>query len=75
LYGKDLKPEVVNKFRQGDIRHCYADISKIQRLGFEPAMSFEDGMQELVAWGETQEAEDRSDVAYEELKEKGLVER
>ena len=72
LYGKDLKPEVVNKFRQGDIRHCYADISKIQRLGFEPAMSFEDGMQELVAWGETQEAEDRSDVAYEELKEKGL---
>lgn len=75
LYGKDLKPEVVNRFRQGDIRHCYADISKICGIGFEPAVSFEDGMRGLVAWGETQDAEDRSDVAYEELKEKGLVER
>jgi len=25
-----------------------------------------------VAWGKIQDAEDRSDVAYEELKEKGL---
>ena len=74
LYERDLKPEVVNRFRQGDIRHCYADISKIRRLGFEPSMSFEDGMQELVAWGETQDADDRSDVAFEELKERGLVE-
>ena len=32
----------------------------------------EDGMRELVAWGEIQDAEDRSDVAYEKLKERGL---
>lgn len=30
LYGKALKPEIVNKYRSGDIRHCYADISKLK---------------------------------------------
>ena len=75
LYGKDLKPGIVNKFRQGDIRHCYADISKISRLGFKPAVTFKDGMQELVEWGRMQEAEDMSDMAFAELKAKGLVER
>jgi len=75
LYGKDIKPEVVNKYRSGDIRHCYADISKIRKLGFKPSVSFENGMRQLVEWGMTQEAEDRSDAAYQELKEKGLVEK
>lgn len=75
LYGKDLKPHVVNQYRSGDIRHCYADTKKIRRLGFEASVTLEDGMRELVSWGEAQEAEDRSDLAFEELKEKGLVER
>jgi dTDP-L-rhamnose 4-epimerase len=75
LYGKALKPDIVNKYRSGDIRHCYADISKISKLGFKPTISFEDGMRELVEWGITQEAEDKSDIAYQELKERGLVER
>ena len=75
LYGKDIKPEIVNKYRSGDIRHCYADISKLKRLGFKPSVSFEDGMRELVEWGLMQEAEDKSEAAYQELKERGLVEK
>lgn len=75
LYGKDLEPHIKNKYRAGDIRHCYADISKIKKLGYEPKVSLEDGMLELVRWGMTQEAQDRSDAAYNELKEKGLVEK
>lgn len=75
LYGKALKPEIVNKFRAGDIRHCFADISKIKKLGFKPSVSFEEGMRELVEWGKTQEAEDKSEAAYQELKERGLVEK
>ena len=74
LYGKDFKPEIVNKYRSGDIRHCYADISKLKKLGFEPSISFESGMSELVNWGETQVAEDYSEIAVAELKERGLVE-
>jgi len=75
LYGKKIQSNVVNKYRSGDIRHCYADITKIQRLGFKPRVSLEDGMKELVIWGDKQKAEDRSVVAFEELKARGLVEK
>ncbi len=43
--------EIVRKFRAGDIRHCFADISRIRsQLGYEPRFRFEDGVRELVAW-------------------------
>jgi dTDP-L-rhamnose 4-epimerase len=74
LYHSNIEPEIVNKYRAGDIRHCYADISEIKKLGFKPEVSFEEGMRELVDWGRAQEAVDRSDEALEELKNKGLVE-
>lgn len=74
MYDCNLKAEIVNKYRSGDIRHCVADTSKIRNmLGFEPMVPFDDGISELVEWGEAQKSEDRSDMAYEELKEKGLV--
>ena len=76
LYGADkIKPEITNKYRAGDIRHCYADISKIKsKLGFEPKILFEEGMRELVTWGENVEAKDMFEKAHEELRNKGLVE-
>jgi dTDP-L-rhamnose 4-epimerase len=43
--------EVLSQFRAGDIRHCYADISRIrQAIGYEPRYRFEDGVSELVRW-------------------------
>jgi len=75
LYGKAPRPEIVNKFRAGDIRHCFADISKIKKLGFKAEVSFEEGMRELVEWGKMQDAEDKSEAAYQELKARGLVEK
>jgi len=76
LYGKsdELAPEIANDYRQGDIRHCYADPeTAADELGFEAEVSFEDGMQELVEWGREQDAEDHFEDANEELEEKGLV--
>ncbi len=73
LYGKNVEFDIQNKFRAGDIRHCFSDISKIREFGYEPKVSFEDGMKELVEWGETVEALDRVENAQEELMEKGLV--
>ena len=76
LYGKSdtLSPEIANDYRQGDIRHCYADTTTAaDALGFEAEVGFEKGMRELVAWGREQEAEDRFEEAHAELEEKGLV--
>jgi len=74
LNGSDLKPKVTNQFRKGDVRHCYADISKIKsRLGFAPSMGFEEGMREIIEWGKGVEAEDKFEQAADELKKKKLV--
>ena len=74
LYNSDVKPKVINKFRKGDVRHCFVDISKIkEKLGFEPKISFIDGMKELMRWSEGVRAEDKSEEATQELREKGLL--
>jgi len=51
LYGKEPKVVIKNEYRIGDIRHCFADISRIKGIGFRPSVNFEDGMKEMVEWG------------------------
>jgi dTDP-L-rhamnose 4-epimerase len=71
---KKIIPEVVYKFRKGDIRHCYADISRIQqKLLFEPRVKFEIGMDELTEWVAQQKAADGFDQAKKELEQRGLT--
>lgn len=66
--------EITGKYRAGDIRHCFADISLASRtLGYRPAVRFADGLKELVEWLATQEAEDRVDDAWQRLQTHGLV--
>jgi len=73
LCGKSFTPNVIGKFRNGDIRHCYGDISKIQALGFRPQISLKEGLRDLVAWGREQETVSRVDDAHQKLVDKGLV--
>jgi len=74
LQNSDVKPRITGKFRKGDVRHCFADISKIRgRLGFSPGVEFEQGMKELMEWSAGVEAEDRIEEATDELREKGLL--
>lgn len=68
-----LEPELAGSFRKGDIRHCYADISRLASLGYAPKVRFEDGVRELTEWVRRQSAEDRLEMAAEELKRRGLV--
>ncbi|MCD6326118.1 SDR family NAD(P)-dependent oxidoreductase [bacterium] len=69
-----LTPQIVNKFRAGDIRHCFADITKIKTLlGFAPKVSFGDGMAELTKWVSEQTATDGVESAIEELKRRNLT--
>jgi dTDP-L-rhamnose 4-epimerase len=74
ITGAELKPEITEKFRKGDVRHCYSDISKIRKkLGFEPRVSFREAIEEIIDWSKDVKAEDSFDDASQELKNKGLV--
>lgn len=73
LYKVKVSPQVVNKYRAGDIRHCYSDISRIRQLGFSPRVSLEKGFPELIDWGKVVRAEDKTSRATFELKSKGLT--
>lgn len=70
----DVEPKILQQSRFGDIRHCFADISKAQALlGFEPSITLEEGLGELVDWIRAQEAGDYTPQAHKELEERGLV--
>ena len=75
LLRKNIAPEIMNRYRIGDIRHCFADISKIERVfGFRPRRSFEDGMSELIDWVATAKAPvNRSQQSLAELQKQKLV--
>ena len=72
--GLDLEPEIVSKYREGDIRHCVADISKAKSLlGYEPGVSLEQGIPELLSWVRAQAAQDQVLSATAELESRQLV--
>ncbi|MCX6906453.1 MAG: GDP-mannose 4,6-dehydratase [Verrucomicrobia bacterium] len=74
LYGVDIEADIVGKFRKGDVRHCFPDISKARKLlGYEPRVSFDDGMRELIEWSRRAEAKDKFEEAACELKKRGLA--
>lgn len=71
---RDISPLVTGKHRTGDIRNCFADISKAQALlGYEPAVGFEEGLTALAAWIVTQRVSDQGERATLELLERGLT--
>ena len=70
---KDIKPEITGKYREGDIRHCVADISRARTLlGYEPKVSLADGIPELLEWVRQQKADDNTQ-ATAELEQHRLV--
>jgi dTDP-L-rhamnose 4-epimerase len=69
-----ISPTLTRKFRVGDIRHCFADIGKAQRiLGYRPEVTLADGMAELTDWLDGQIAVDLVDQASRELAQRGLA--
>ncbi len=75
LLHKNIAPTILNQYRVGDIRHCFADVGKLQRLfGVTPQHDFETGMAELIGWVETaRRPVDRSARCMAELAEHRLV--
>jgi len=74
LLGRPIEPEICEKYRVGDIRHCFADITSARTvLGYRPAVMLEDGLEELAVWLREQTALDRVADASRELATRGLT--
>lgn len=66
--------EITGKYRAGDIRHCFGDITRArQLLGYGPGHQFDDGVSELVQWLRSQSAVDRVEEASGRLVAYGLT--
>lgn len=69
-----IEPQIVGRFREGDIRHCYADIELARvSLGYEPTTMLEDGIGALAGWVSQQTATDDVAGALKELQQHSLV--
>jgi dTDP-L-rhamnose 4-epimerase len=73
LHNADLEPEVSQKYRAGDTRHCIADITKISAHGYEPRMSFDRSIREFYEWSKTQESKDSFKESEKHIKKRGLT--
>jgi dTDP-L-rhamnose 4-epimerase len=73
-YGIETKITISGNYRLGDIRHNYADLTKIKRmLGFSPKYDFEKGIKLFSEWVSTQEIQQsKYEVSIEEMRERGL---
>lgn len=74
-YNSKVSINVNGNFRLGDIRHNFADMSKIKnKLNFEPKISFEEGIRHFTDWVKTQKIEDDSlEESLIEMRKKGLL--
>jgi dTDP-L-rhamnose 4-epimerase len=74
LNKEELEPRITGKYRVGDIRNCFADVTKAKRLlGYEPQVKLAEGLEDLAQWLEGQIPIDHVDAAQEELEARGLA--
>ena len=75
IMGSDVDPHVTGEYRVGDIRHNFADISRLESvLGFKPSVSIEQGMRRFAEWVQSQPVpEDLLERANAELKARKLL--
>lgn len=74
-FNSDIVANVTGNFRLGDIRHNYADLTKISGLlGFEPKVNFAEGIRQFATWAATQGPKDSAyERSLSEMKERGLM--
>lgn len=72
--GSSSELTITGDFRAGDIRHCYADLSRVkERLGYEVRVDINEGLRRFCQWVCTQPVmQDQSEKAMAELARLGL---
>jgi dTDP-L-rhamnose 4-epimerase len=75
VFNGKVRPHITSQYRLGDIRHCYADLTKIKaELGFMPQVTLQQGLKEFASWVSAQPLpEDGLDKANDELKKRKMM--
>ena len=75
FFGGKSSVRVSGAFREGDIRHGIADLSRVRaEIGFVPAWTFQRGLVEFLKWAEEFEPDSAGYVkSLSEMKQKGLL--
>ncbi len=75
FFGNQSEIKVTGAFREGDIRHGMADLTKARALlGYEPQWSFSDGLRSFLSWAMTNEVpENHYEHSLSEMKQRGLL--
>jgi dTDP-L-rhamnose 4-epimerase len=72
--GVQKPAEITGRYRAGDIRHCFGDLTLAQRLlGYRPQQQLQSAMGELVEWLHSQSAVDLVEEASSRLATYGLT--
>ena len=74
-YNSNVECKISGNYRLGDIRHNYADITKINNFfGFEPKVDFNTGISKFTKWVNNQDIEKSLfENSMNEMKSKGLL--
>jgi len=74
-FGDMSKIQVTGAFREGDIRHGVADLTRAKAtLSYEPRMRFNEGLRNFLAWAEESEPEpDGYQRSLSEMEARGLL--
>jgi len=74
-YGVPVKSRISGNYRLGDIRHNFADMTKINKaLGFAAKTSFKDGIKQFTDWVSQQQlGASKYEESITEMREKGLL--
>lgn len=74
LLGEKVPTNVSGQFRVGDIRHNFADLTKVaEMLEFKPSVFIEEGLLRFVKWVKSEQIQmDGYEQSLEELRVKGL---
>jgi len=75
FFSSNSRVSVGGAFREGDIRHCMADLKKAQALiEFKPHVHFGEGVRRFLAWARAEElAPNRYAFSLDEMRQRGLL--
>jgi dTDP-L-rhamnose 4-epimerase len=75
-FGNSVEPQVPGEFRLGDTRHTVSDVSRLEALGWQPAVPVERNVREYVAWMRGQQTTDEFlREAERVMREQGVVQK